>query len=61
MVSEAQKRANAKYDRENVVKKLLKFYPTDTDLVEWLKTKDNVQGYIKGLIRADMELNNGSR
>lgn len=60
MVSEAQKRANAKYEKDNVVKKLVKFYPADYDLVEWLKTKNNVQGYIKSLIRADMELHNGS-
>lgn len=58
MVSDAQKRASAKYEKDNVVKKMVKFYPAEKDLVEWLGTKDNVQGYIKSVIRADMEKNN---
>lgn len=55
MVSDAQKRASAKYEKDNVIKKTIKFYPAERDLVEWLRIKDNMQGYIKGLIRADME------
>lgn len=55
MVSEAKKRANAKYAREKTVRKGIDFYGTDSDILEWLSTKDNIQGYIKGLIRADME------
>jgi len=27
----------------------------DSDMIEWLEMQDNVAGYIKGLIRADME------
>ena len=30
----------------------------DADILEWLNKKPNKQGYIKELIRADMEKNN---
>ena len=53
--SEAQKRATAKYMREKVRRKSLDFYGTDADIWEWLQSKDNAQGYIKRLIREDME------
>lgn len=33
-VSEAQKRADAKYNRANSKQKLVRFYPPDYDLVE---------------------------
>lgn len=55
MTSAAQKKANAKYLREKVKRKSVDFYGTDADLIEWLETKDNFQGYIKQLIREDME------
>ena len=29
----------------------------DADIIEWLRTKPNKQGYIKDLIRKDMEQN----
>ncbi len=54
-LSEARRRANAKYARENVKQVGVKFYPAETDLYEWVKAQGNTQGYIKGLIRADME------
>ena len=28
---------------------------TDADIIEWMSSRDNKQGYIKELIRADME------
>lgn len=31
---------------------------TEADLLEWLEKQPNKQGYIKGLIRKDMEENN---
>lgn len=54
-VSDARRRANAKYAKNNVRQIGLKFYPAESDLYEWAKTRENVQGYIKALIRADME------
>ena len=31
---------------------------TDTDIIEWLDAQPNKQGYIKELIRADIQKNN---
>lgn len=57
-VSEAQKRASAKYVKEKVKQTTLAFYPAEYDLWEHLQTQPNKAGYIKGLIRADMEKSN---
>lgn len=53
--SEAQKRANAKYRKNNVKQVITRFYPADADLYAFVKSKDDMSGYIKSLIRADME------
>lgn len=53
--SEAQKKASSKYDKENTKQKVLKFNKsTDADILELLDGVTNVQGYIKRLIRNDM-------
>lgn len=57
--SEVQKRASAKYAKANVKQIGIKFYPAETDLYEWTKSQENVQGYVKALIRADMEKSRG--
>ena len=54
-VSEAQKRANEKYRKENVRQVAVRFYPPDHDLYDFVKTKSSMGEYIKALIRADME------
>ena len=54
MTSDAQKRANAKYAKK-VKQQLVKFYPTESDLWDYLQAQPNKMGYIKELIRADME------
>lgn len=59
-LSDARKRANAKYAKANVKQVGIKFYPAETDLYEWSKAQENVQGYVKALIRADMEKNKAS-
>lgn len=57
MTTEAQKRAQKKYDEANKDKfrmihlKLNK--EADSDVIEKLESVDNIQGYIKGLIRSD--------
>lgn len=53
-VSEAQKRANGKYRKEKVKQVVVRFYPSDADAYAWLKSKENVSGYLKELIRRDM-------
>jgi len=56
MTSEAQKRANAKYDAANTIQVHMKLNKaTDADIIERLRTISNVQGYIKDLIRQDMK------
>lgn len=55
MLTEAQKRAQAKYNKANVRQCAIRFYPSERDVWEWLETKDNKAGYIKELIRADMK------
>lgn len=55
MVSDAQKRANEKYRRESVRQFAVRFYPADSDAWEHLQKQPNKAGYIKALIRADME------
>ena len=53
---EAQLRANKKYDAENTVQIHLKLnLNTDADVLQKLDEVDNRQGYIKGLIRKDIE------
>lgn len=56
MISEAQKRASAKYVKENVSRKTISFYPAERDILEWTNAQGNVNGYIKQLIREDMEM-----
>lgn len=58
-LTDAQKRAKARYEKK-VKTVSLKFYPTEADLVEWMAAKGNVSGYIKRLIREDMERGKGA-
>ncbi len=55
MVSEAQKLARAKYNREKMVQKIVRFSPNEADLLAHLEAQENMAGYIKDLIRKDME------
>ena len=54
-VSEAQKRAIAKYDNANTKQIKMKLNTTtDADILAKLEEVGNIQGYIKQLIRADI-------
>lgn len=54
--SEARKRATAKYDASNTRQFRLKLnIKTDADIIARLEECPNVQGYIKTLIRQDMQ------
>lgn len=54
MASKAQRRANAKYDKSHTKGVYLKLNTrTDADILSKLSKVENVQGYIKQLIRAD--------
>ena len=53
---EARRKATAKYDRHNTKQVKLKLnLNTDADILERLTRSGNVQGYIKALVRADIE------
>ena len=58
MSTEAQKRAQKKYEEANRDK--WKFYhlrlnkKSDADIIQKLEEVENIQGYIKKLIRADL-------
>ena len=54
MTTEAQKKARKKY-RESGKRLTVDFYPTETELFAHVDKQPNKQGYIKDLIRADME------
>ena len=54
MISEAQKRAAERYRQKCIKGVYLKLnVNTDADILEKLEGVENVQGYIKNLIRAD--------
>ena len=55
MTSDAQKRANDKYRKEKMKQLVVRFSPNEMDLYEFLKSQDNIAGYIKRLVREDME------
>ena len=53
--TDAQIRASAKYNKENVKMIVLHLnITTDKDILDFLANKDNKTGYVKDLIRADM-------
>lgn len=54
--SDAQKRAVAKYDAANTKSHLLKLNrKTDADIIAFLENQPNKMGYIKQLIRDNMQ------
>lgn len=55
MVSESQKRASNKYHKEKMVARTIRFSPNEKDILAHLDAQPNKAGYIKRLIREDME------
>lgn len=52
MITEAQKRATIKYEKQNIKRIVLKLnVKTDSDIIQYLNTKDNINGYLKELVR----------
>ena len=55
MLTESQKKAQAKYDKANTRQIHLKLNRrTDADVIKALDNAESKQGYIKRLIRADI-------
>lgn len=58
MTSEAQKRATVKYDSANTRQYHLKLnLNTDQDIMQRFEKQTSIQGYIKRLIREDIQRN----
>lgn len=57
--TDAQYRASQKYKKEKVKRITVDFSPKESDLWDHVQGQPNKQGYIKGLIRADMENKKG--
>lgn len=55
MVTEAQKRAVAKYKRDKTHSFSMRFFPKDEQLWRHLQAQELKTEYIKELIRRDME------
>lgn len=57
-MSEARNRANAKFNRLHTQMVGIRLHnENDKDIIDFLKTKENKQGYIKELIREDIKRN----
>lgn len=54
-MSEALKRAQAKYKKNKVRQVQVAFFPTEIEVWKHLNNQPNKAGYIKGLIRKDMQ------
>lgn len=54
---ESTLKAHAKYQKEKTKMKGVRFFPDDAELLEHAEATGNFSGYIKDLIRADMEKN----
>lgn len=55
---ENKKNYDVKYAKENLQQVRLSLNKeTDADLIEWINQQPNKQGYLKRLIREDMEKN----
>ena len=55
MISDAKRRADAKYRSEKTKQLVVRFFPSDMEVMEYAKSQENTTQYIKNLIRADME------
>ena len=54
-LTEAQKRAKAKYNAKMVTKVSLELYQADADIIKKLQEQPSKQAYIKDLIRKDLK------
>lgn len=52
---DAKTKATIKYNREKVRRFSMNLSPVDADMIKWLEGKDNITGYLKQLVREDME------
>lgn len=60
MATEAQRKARDKYNAQRT-RITIDFYPTESDLYDHIGKQDNKAGYIKDLIRKDMNMDSDSQ
>ncbi len=56
-ISDAQKKAKAKYDKEKISQRSVIFSPNEKELLEYLDAQPNKSGFLKQLIKEHMERN----
>lgn len=62
MYSESLKKAQIKYQKNNTYRFLLALNRnTDKDIIEKLESVENRQGYLKALVRLDIEKSKGEK
>ena len=54
---DSEKKWDVQYKKENTKCVNVRFFPADMALYEFMQNQPNKSGYIKDLIRADMERN----
>lgn len=56
MISDAKRKANAKYNAKTRITVSFQLNKsTDQDIIEYLKTVDNVNGFLKNLVREQIK------
>lgn len=55
MATDAQRRALNNYRKKSTKQIVLRFYPGEEEMYDFVKSQPNATAYVKGLIREDME------
>lgn len=53
MATQKQREAIKKYQKKTKAI-MIRFFPSDMELHDWIRAHDNMSGYIKNLVRRDM-------
>lgn len=55
MVTEAQRRASARYVKKSARQVVARFYPQDAELYEWVRSQPRMGEYLRELARRGMK------
>ena len=55
MATDAQRRALNSYRKKSTKQIVLRFYPGEEELYDYIKSQPNVTAYLKELVRADID------
>ena len=59
MATDAQRKALNNYRKKSTKQIVLRFYPGEEEMYEFIKTQPNVTAYLKGLVEEDMRAREG--